>query len=61
MQLTRQHFQFIADNLGEAKEWANLSDEQFNQVIAVFRQNLRYTNANFDSDRFERACYKAAQ
>ncbi len=61
MQLTCQHFQFIAENIGEVSGWCDLTEDQFAQIVTVFEQNLRYINPNFDDARFRKECYKQAQ
>lgn len=54
VEFQRRHFQFIADELGEALTYIPVAGVREN-VLAVFSHGLRETNANFDRERFEKA------
>ena len=59
--MTRMHFQRVAELTGQTIGELNLTDEQAEYMISVFRSGLRSTNGNFDSARFSNECRKQAR
>ncbi len=57
--MQRQHFEFIAATLRDLRNDPPFSTDRIavlNEVTREFANRLRATNANFDTNRFERAC-----
>ncbi len=68
MKMTRQHFQFIADQLAETRPirprpalpehnpGLEMSWQRWLHVVGQFATELQRTNPRFDRARFETAC-----
>ena len=50
MKLTRQHFEFIADEFAPLLGWAN--------DVETMTDALKRTNPNFDAEKFKKRAYK---
>ena len=59
--MTRQHFQRIAEIIGEQIAEREADDELAAGVILIAIRHLRGTNGNFDSQRFSTECFKQAR
>jgi len=53
--MTRQHFQFIAEVLGSLEDSMEMNRETMRSITWEFADCLRATNSAFDSDRFFKA------
>ena len=59
--MTRQHFQFIADTLAEARRHYDITgdgggERAVEDIAQRFARELHRTNSRFDEARFLKAC-----
>ena len=53
--MTRQHFQFIADTLKEARG-VDADNPALDRIARRFGRELHRTNSRFDEEKFLKAC-----
>lgn len=58
--MSRQHFQFIADIIAAMPDHAPTLRAQKESTARTFADNLRKSNSRFDREKFLEACTKGA-